>query len=1152
MKIIDRQSTLRILIIDDNINDIQLLQEEIRNAFPSSIFSKIESDSKFPEKFVQFRPDIIISAFNKPEIHYDKIIANLNEDSFNIPLLLLIQAEDESEALNCIENGAYDYIIKGNTNRLICTIINAARTKENRIELKHAELDIAGFEKYTQQYRRWEKNIPGMVYQFVLHPDGKYSFIYISDTSREMFGMEPEKVIGDINAVTALMPEDDLDKVKKALANSAQTLKTIQQEARFIINGRIRWYKFISKPELRPNGDITWDGFIINNTEQKHMENELAEEKAQIQTLIETLQRWDIDTGNLSGDHEKKNHYIAGLNNKGHIVDFNAPFLTDAVIDQNLFKTLMDNSPDAIYFKDLDSRFIRVNKSFIGKVGEFSEKKIIGKTDHDFFDLKHAQDARNDELKIIRTGLPLINKIEKESWPSGLHTWVSTTKMALRDKSENIIGTFGISRDVTETKLIEEAYEQERILLKEIIDAIPDRIYVKDSDGKFVINNIADMNALGIKSQIEIKDKTDYDFLPPKIAKQIFEEDKKVIITGSHILNKEEQLKITSGKLVWYLSTKVALTDMNGKIIGMVGLRHDITKKKEMDSALLASEYQLTNALKIALIAYWEYNLTEDFFTFNDQFYNLFRTTAAKEGGYRMSSKEYAGRFVYPEDVAIVSLAIQKTIKTKNKDYNTQLEHRIIYADGEIGYFSVRFFIIKDHIGRTVKSFGTIQDVTQRRRAEEALKASEYFLRKSQSVARLGSFNLDLKTGLWESSETIEEIFGIDKNFNKTFDGWLEIIHPDDRKEVNEYFNKHVLTEHQKFDKEYRIIRANDGKERWILSIGDLELDIDGKPAKLYGTAQDITERIIREKEKQELEKQLRLRNNELETTLHNLKQMQGSLVQSEKMASIGLLTAGIAHEINNPLAFVSSNINRLEEYFSDTTDLLKLWQKFGTKLKEEEKFKQRVNYIEKRTEEVDFDFIVEDFAAMMNSITEGIQRIKKIVEGLRGFAHISDSSFKEANIKNAIEDTLTIVWNELKYKATIKKEYGNLPEVICNIGEIKQVLVNLLVNAAHSIQEKGVITISTSAEGKWIFIKINDTGSGIPEENLKRIFDPFFTTKEIGKGTGLGLWVSSSIIEKHGGTITVKSAEGIGSTFTIKLPVEPILTKSKKEKTTI
>jgi signal transduction histidine kinase len=255
-------------------------------------------------------------------------------------------------------------------------------------------------------------------------------------------------------------------------------------------------------------------------------------------------------------------------------------------------------------------------------------------------------------------------------------------------------------------------------------------------------------------------------------------------------------------------------------------------------------------------------------------------------------------------------------------------------------------------------------------------------------------------------------------------------------------------------------------------------------------------------------------------------------------MASLGQLTAGVAHEINNPLAFVSSNINRLQEYFQDSTTLLKKWFELETSISAIPEFQKCVTDIKGLAEEIDYEFILEDFNRLMQSIHDGVERIKKIVEGLRGFAHSSEGEYQESDINKAIDETLTIVWNEIKYIATVGKDYGELPKIHCNIGEIKQVLVNLIVNAAHSIDENGKITIKTVHNSDSISIIITDNGCGISESNLKRIFDPFFTTKPVGKGSGLGLWVSASIVEKHNGRLLVQSNIGEGSIFTIQLPL--------------
>lgn len=268
---------------------------------------------------------------------------------------------------------------------------------------------------------------------------------------------------------------------------------------------------------------------------------------------------------------------------------------------------------------------------------------------------------------------------------------------------------------------------------------------------------------------------------------------------------------------------------------------------------------------------------------------------------------------------------------------------------------------------------------------------------------------------------------------------------------------------------------------------------------------------------------------------------LQLQLVQSEKMASIGQLAAGVAHEINNPTGFVSSNLKTLKDYQNDVIHLLKAYRSLCEELKNEnpdanDPLTKRLTQIEALEEDVDIEFIVDDIFKLIAESQDGTQRIKKIVEGLKDFAHPGKDKLQYADINKNLDSTINIVWNELKYKATVKKEYGDLPEVQCYPQQINQVFMNLLVNAAQSIEDKGEIKIETKALSGWVEIKISDNGAGIAKENLLKIFNPFFTTKEVGKGTGLGLNLAYNIIEKHNGTIEVESELGQGTTFTIKL----------------
>jgi len=271
-------------------------------------------------------------------------------------------------------------------------------------------------------------------------------------------------------------------------------------------------------------------------------------------------------------------------------------------------------------------------------------------------------------------------------------------------------------------------------------------------------------------------------------------------------------------------------------------------------------------------------------------------------------------------------------------------------------------------------------------------------------------------------------------------------------------------------------------------------------------------------------------------------KKSHTQLMQSEKMASIGQLAAGVAHEINNPTGFVSSNLKTLSDYQNDIFEVIKKYKKLladiSVSVDIPAPVTEQVNNIITFEQEIDLDFLLNDITDLIKECREGTERIRKIVLDLKNFAHPGYDQLKSVDINENIDSTLNVVWNEIKYKATVAKEYGKLPLVKCYPQQLNQVFMNLFVNAAQAIEENGEIVISTAALDGHVEIKVSDTGTGIPEENISKLFDPFFTTKDVGKGTGLGLNVAYNIIKKHNGNINVESRVGKGTTFTVQIPV--------------
>ncbi len=282
-------------------------------------------------------------------------------------------------------------------------------------------------------------------------------------------------------------------------------------------------------------------------------------------------------------------------------------------------------------------------------------------------------------------------------------------------------------------------------------------------------------------------------------------------------------------------------------------------------------------------------------------------------------------------------------------------------------------------------------------------------------------------------------------------------------------------------------------------------------------------------------EKELTQRHAELQEAYVRLAGTREQLLQSEKMASIGQLAAGIAHEINNPIGYVHSNLTTLRDYARGLLDLIDTYHKA---MQSADPLAER-NELDNQRQRLDFDFVSSDLPQLLNESREGIERVRKIVQDLKEFSHVGrEEEWKRADLHRGLESTLNIVWNDLKYKAKINREFSDLPLVECLPSELNQVFMNLLLNAAHAIGERGEITLRSGTEAEHAWIEISDSGKGIPEEVLPRIFDPFFTTKPVGTGTGLGLSISYGIIKKHHGRIEASNRPEGGACFRITLPV--------------
>ncbi|MBZ0165553.1 MAG: PAS domain-containing sensor histidine kinase, partial [Candidatus Omnitrophica bacterium] len=320
-----------------------------------------------------------------------------------------------------------------------------------------------------------------------------------------------------------------------------------------------------------------------------------------------------------------------------------------------------------------------------------------------------------------------------------------------------------------------------------------------------------------------------------------------------------------------------------------------------------------------------------------------------------------------------------------------------------------------------------------------------------------------------------------------------------------------------------------------------------GQPGNMVLIAKNATERHLAEQTLRKANEGLMANQRALKNMMYDMKRThdelnntQAQLVQSEKLASLGQLAAGVAHEINNPLSFITNNMEILGEYIAAYQELSRAGEQLRLTVDAQNWEEVAAKSIAMRDleEKLNMAYISEDTNKLIEQSKNGADRIKRIVQDLKTFARKDEGQMELNNIEEIIDSVVNIVWNEIKYTSELHKEYGGLPLVRCNSQRLGQVIIALLVNASQAIKEKGIITVKTFIQGTYACVTIGDNGCGIPPKDLESIFNPFYTTKPVGIGTGLGLSISHEIVSRHDGLLEVDSTVGIGTTFTIKLPL--------------
>ncbi|MDK9718903.1 MAG: PAS domain S-box protein [Trichlorobacter sp.] len=770
------------------------------------------------------------------------------------------------------------------------------------------------------------------------------------------------------------------------------------------------------------------------------------------------------------------------------------------------WQATFDAISDSVSLIDREMRIIRCNKAckqFFNR--EF--KDIIGRY---CWEVIHNSDGPIEDCPMLRS--QQTRKTESQLVFQG-NRWLHLTVDPLMDEQHEVTGAVLIIHDDTERVVADQSQRE----LLSMLEALHNELYVFNPDTLlFEYANQSALQNLGY-SLSQLKTMTPL-AIKPMMNRHQFMPMISVLLTGDLPLLRFETIHQRADGTSYPVDVNLQMvsTHSGRRCLAVI---HDITEQHQHREALRASQSlveSIMNSLKSTIAVLDEDGLiirvNPEWSSFATQNGGSAELIAGVGLNYLEVCQRAAVNNKEVEEVLTGLISVQRRLQpVYSAEYSC-------HSPNEQRWFIVYAVPLENSTGGIVL---THLNITSRKLAEIALEIERDRLEMASVAGNIALWDWDMQTGSLIWSDAVDRMLGAEPGFlTRTITAWEEMIHPDDLERVNQALSSHI-EHHTPYVIDYRV-RNSDGSYMDWHDTGQVYFDPSGMPIRMSGACIDITAR-----KKDEMQ----------------IRELYAQLLQNEKMASIGQLSAGIAHEINNPMGFINSNLGTLEKYVDKfdryITTLEPLVQNCCT-----EQQQQSVQTLRK---ELKLDYVLRDIRQLLEESADGAGRVMRIVQDLKTFSRSDTAQIARAELHQCIDSTINIIWNQIKYVAELKKEYGDLPKVPCNIQQINQVFMNLLVNACHAIQEKqsdelGVITVRTWSDSDNAYIAIADTGCGIPDEVRRRIFEPFYTTKEVGKGTGLGLSISHEIIKKHGGELMVASEVGTGTTFTIRLPLNQLL----------
>jgi two-component system, NtrC family, sensor kinase len=686
--------------------------------------------------------------------------------------------------------------------------------------------------------------------------------------------------------------------------------------------------------------------------------------------------------------------------------------------------------------------------------------------------------------------------------------WLHLTAAPIRNAAGEMVGALETMEDVTSLKLYEGQLASQIVFEQKLLDAIPQPVFYKNRNGIYIGCNTAFEKFMNMPRE-KIIGRSVFDIAPKKLADLYHAKDEE-LFNNPGTQTYESRVFDSGRRAHEIVFQKATFTDPEGSIAGLIGAIFDITELKNLERRLRESEelYRSISEKSFAGI-----------YIVQDGLFRFANATASSYSGYKPEDivGKPSNELVYGEDREMQNRNAKDMLKGIRKE---PYEFRIVSRDGQLRWIIEMVSAIT--YGGRQAVLGNCMDITPQQTAEMMMRESEERYRLLTEMSFAGVYVVQDKVFKFINS-TAAAYAGFTSGELEGKPSQTMLVHPDDR-QTYKHQAAQMIRGIRKEPLEFRIVKK-DGQICWIMETL-APITYEGHPA-LLGNSMDITAQ-------KQAEETLVSTMKRLEKAYEDIASIQANVMQQQKMASVGQLSAGIAHEINNPIGFIAGNLGVLETYARNLEAIIGIQEDVIRKTSPQES----VSELDEARKKLKIDRILGDIYKLIEESMSGAERVKKIVKDLMTFSLSVDMEHKPDDINTAILGIVDIMTSEFGQRIVFKKDMGPLPLVRCNIGQISQVFMNIMNNAVQAVDGSGEIDVRSRVEGENIYVSITDTGRGIPDDVLPRIFEHFFTTRDVGQGMGLGLSTAYEIVKKHNGEIEVKSEVGKGTTFTVRLPI--------------